>query len=380
MSNNRTGCSLHQKHLFPISNSSDQPAHLKHSLASKLILDKYSNFKSQHVYSNRLVNLTKHKSKVIQSSPNASFSSRTLKKQQQRRSRFLNRLLTSEKLSSTPVDNPFFLRRLDTKHHCLLLNKQYVYNHLEDITDIITPTDTSSLLPPTPVLRDSNTIMDPSSQDIPASSNLQTNVKVDDPEPKLSPGQLRRIRIRDERAASNREKKALWLETKAARARTLQDFKSRIKNFLPARPFPLTSMLSASVGFHKKRNFNDEINEECIVAYRLEDSLASSMLYHEELAFILTYFQDEFHACMTESPVDSVTPALTKSHKKWSSKNKYYLTTFKDTNNRFKCNMVRLTKHDRPPVLSVFPLQSPKRPRFMLDDSLDNKRVKLLLE
>ncbi|RIA87781.1 hypothetical protein C1645_739871 [Glomus cerebriforme] len=45
----------------------------------------------------------------------------------------LNRLLDSDNLSNTDRTNPYILRHLGIKYHCLLLNQQYLYNHIRHI-------------------------------------------------------------------------------------------------------------------------------------------------------------------------------------------------------------------------------------------------------
>ncbi|RIA82066.1 hypothetical protein C1645_835965 [Glomus cerebriforme] len=249
-----------------------------------------------------------------------------------RRSRLLNRILTREKLPPTSVHNPYLLRHLGIKHHCLLLNRQHVYNHIRhikfnkflhkpnslfplppqwnrnthrnkfiqdseliDISDDIKSIDTTPLTTSTPVPRDISTHFNMISQNTPVVNTPIIDINVDDPTLNMSPGQRRRIRIRQERAASNKEKIRLYWENKAARERLLQDFRSRCKKFLSVHPFSLMSMFSASVGSHKKRNFNEEINEEFSLLDKLEVTLEPSTLYHAELASTLTYFQDEFH-------------------------------------------------------------------------------------
>ncbi|RIA91626.1 hypothetical protein C1645_736962 [Glomus cerebriforme] len=202
------------------------------------------------------------------------------------------------------------------------------------------------------------------SQTNPVDNTPLIDINVDDPTLNMSPGHHRRIRIRQERAAANKEKIRLYWENKAHE-----------NNY----SMTLDRVAKTSVGSHKKRNFNDEINEEYSRLDKLEVTLEASMLYYEEVASITTYLQDEFHVCMTDTPVNSIAPLTPKNCRKWLSKNKFSLTTFEAMNDRYKSKMVYQTKHQRPRVLPLFPSPSLKHSRLKTDDSLENKRVKFQL-
>ncbi|RIA88978.1 hypothetical protein C1645_825471 [Glomus cerebriforme] len=364
MSNHRTGCSFHQKWLYTDITSNDQPPHLKHAAAATLTYNKRNNAVSNQVFSNRLCisyntqiklldknRMSTHHTPYIYSkkyynyhinvsSPSTKYSNATLKRQEIRRERLLKRLLNRENLPQDAKHIPYIFNSVGRKYHFLLSPQQFMFNHIRhikfnkflhkpsklfplprewsrhthrprdrpkiELEEIFLSEEDNTpwLAPPTlpPIPQERYTIVPPPIEMVPHNSS---------PGKKQEKLALKRQKYADRRESQRR------LEAEAAeRRRILEAFHLRVRNLFNYSTPPLISMLNASIGHTRKRNFNVEINleENRLYMNRSYDDYKASKKYLIASSSLLSDWQKIVHAYMTNSPVTTLGK---QQYKKW---------------------------------------------------------------
>ncbi|RIA89655.1 hypothetical protein C1645_806131 [Glomus cerebriforme] len=158
-------------------------------------------------------------------------------------------------------------------------------------------------------------------------------------------------------------------------------FKLRVRNvFADLRP-PLISMLNASVGYPRKRNFTKELfNEFCLLDMReAYDEVLLPRAFIETSSNLLTDWQNDFHYFMTGSPVLSRTLKAKKGCKKSKNHLKVDAPTYDEIWQTFH-EHYRLHIANNLNKFPMFTAQSVKQTSPFSLDLQVNKHFRLLLE
>ncbi|RIA81357.1 hypothetical protein C1645_744580 [Glomus cerebriforme] len=137
---------------------------------------------------------------------------------------------------------------------------------------------------------------------------------------------------RKERAANNR------VNTKLIEAqRAYQAFISRFKPYIPTKRPPLISIQNAFVGYKRKRNFTRELIEEAadISRSRSDQCFINTISISKKFSDILMDLQDNYHAYMNNSPINTLTRPVPKFRKQWLRSHQTIVLTLDELKARF---------------------------------------------